>query len=201
MLTHSTSRRAIDVLGDFSESVVSGNPGKSRGFPDADESKKGKNVVTAGDEGRNVKGGRDKAEGMGKAVRNSGIIGLPDGSACYVPDVRSGSWRRGSWNRQDRDARKKKKRTFFFSISRPTGDRAFCPVRYVSPVKEKGPEVAGVIFASSESPIESATEIGRLIPSISKTCRNFKLKNARSFKGRMYSKGTKSFYYGFMSQN
>lgn len=66
VLTHSTSRRAIDVLGDFSESVVSGNPGKSRGFPDADESKKGKNVVTAEDEGRNVKGGRDKAEGMVK---------------------------------------------------------------------------------------------------------------------------------------
>lgn len=97
--------------------------------------------------------------------------------------------------------RARKKKELFFSISRPTGDRAFCPVRYVSPVKEKGAEVAGVIFASSESPIESATEIERLIPSISKTCRNFKLKNARSFKGRMYSKGTKSFYYGFMSQN
>lgn len=106
----------------------------------------------------------------------------------------SDSWRRGSWNRQDQDARAETREKKNFS---DRGERAFCPVRYVSPVKEKSPEIA-MIFAPCESPIESSTEIGRLIPSISKTCRNFKLKKWRSFKGRIYSRSTKSFYPGFI---
>lgn len=75
VLTHSTSWRAIDVLGDFSESVVSGDPQKISSIFRRPRGKKGKNAVAGrargcpgweGESYEGARGRRNRVGGVGK---------------------------------------------------------------------------------------------------------------------------------------
>lgn len=191
---------SIDVLGDFSESVWFRKIQENLGdFPRRRRAKRERMSRQPTEEGlrgdgRERKGGWDKAEG--EAVRNSGIattwwVDVPctKCSICSVRVLESTGSRRARVFEQiekKREKKKKEKKKNFFRFTVRQA-RAFCPVWYVSLVKEKGSWNCRSDFRAERiAPIESDTgnRARLVIRNISQICRNFKLENEKPFEGK-----------------